>query len=85
MAAKDIIFDEKARSRVQSGEAIAIVTRGAQVWNIDDEIPGVIIYGKYEARGAHLGPESPGGEAILTHLERIGLGKGKGGILRVKK
>jgi hypothetical protein len=55
--------------RVERGEAVAIVTRQAAVWNLPDH-PGVIRYSGYEARAAHLSPGSPGGKAILDQMRR---------------
>jgi len=53
--------------RVQSGEAIVIVTRKVAAWNLPER-PGVVAYSAAQARAAHLTPESPGGLAILRHL-----------------
>jgi hypothetical protein len=53
--------------RVQSGEAIVIVTRKVKAWNLPEH-PGVVTYSAAQARAAHLTPDSPGGKAILRHL-----------------
>jgi len=53
--------------RVQSGEAIVIVTRKVAAWNLPEQ-PGVIAYSAVQAQSAHLTPDSPGGRAILRHL-----------------
>ena len=50
--------------RVQSGRAIAIITRKANVWDLDSR-SGVIVYSSGEARAAHMTPSSKGGRAIL--------------------
>lgn len=55
--------------KVRSGEAIVIVTRKAAVWNLPPELHGVVTYAATEARAAHLTPDSPGGRAILKHLQ----------------
>jgi hypothetical protein len=53
--------------RVQSSEAIAIVTRKVAAWNLPEH-RGVVTYSSGQARAAHLTPDSPGGRAILRHL-----------------
>lgn len=55
--------------RVERGEAVAIVTRQAKVWNLPEH-PRIIRYSPAEARAAHLSPGSRGGQAILSHLSR---------------
>lgn len=59
--------------RVKAGEAIVVVTRMTRVWELP-KLDGVIQYDRTEARGAHLGPATPGGRAIVKHLLRTGLG-----------
>jgi hypothetical protein len=59
---KEIVVD-----RVKSGDAIAIVTRRVNDWDLPN-IPGVVTYTPAQARAAHLTPESPGGRAIIRHL-----------------
>jgi hypothetical protein len=58
--------------KVRAGNAIVIVARKARVWGLLNE-PGVIIYDGGEARRAHLGPKSRGGQAILAHLTSYGI------------
>ena len=53
--------------RVQRGEAIVIVTRKVEAWNLPEHA-GVVTYNPGQARGAHLTPDSPGGRAILRYL-----------------
>jgi hypothetical protein len=53
--------------RVEQGKAIVIVLRKAAFWDLPRN-SGVIPYGKEHARGAHLTPDSPGGQAILRQL-----------------
>ena len=53
--------------KVESGKAIAIVTRQAKAWNLPIH-PNVIRYTGAEARGAYLTPNSRGGIAILNRL-----------------
>jgi hypothetical protein len=53
--------------RVLSGDAVAIVTRQAKAWDLPAH-SGIIRYSGQQARGAHLSPNSPGGQAILQHL-----------------
>ena len=60
--AKEFIFP-----RVESGNAIVIITRNVGVWNLPKH-QGVITYTAGQARGAQLTPDSPGGKAILKHL-----------------
>ena len=57
--------------RVEQGEAIAIVTRQAKVWDLPEH-RRIVRYGPTEARAAHLSPGSRGGQAILSHLSRNG-------------
>jgi hypothetical protein len=56
--------------RVERGEAIAIVLRKAGIWELPP-IPGVIEYSGRHAQGARLGPDSPGGRAIIERLLRF--------------
>lgn len=53
--------------KVRSKQAIVIVTRKAQEWNVPAE-EGTIIYNAGEARAAHLTPSSRGGTAIIDFL-----------------
>lgn len=53
--------------RVQQRQAIVIVTRKFQEWDLP-HVEGVVVYSAAEARAAHLTPDSPGGHAILGHL-----------------
>jgi hypothetical protein len=55
--------------RVERGEAIAIVTRQARLWELPER-PGVVQYDARQAQAAHLTPKSPGGRAILDQLVR---------------
>lgn len=55
--------------RVRRGDAIVIATRQVNLWGLPD-IPGVIRYSAGQARGAHLTPSSPGGDAILRWMAR---------------
>ncbi len=48
-----------------AGEKTIIVTRQAAVWNLPTSNPNIIIYSGGMTRGASLGPETPGGIAIL--------------------
>lgn len=58
--------------RVERRDAIAIVTRQVDAWNLPD-CTGVVRYSAQEARAAHLSPDSPGGQAIVAHArERLG-------------
>lgn len=59
--------EETVLPKVRAGKAILIVGRKARVWGITEE-PGVIVYTAGEARGAHLGPRTRGGKAIIEHL-----------------
>jgi len=66
--ARDFVLEsEFILPRVERGEAIVIVMRKVDLWNLPD-MPGVIKYDRKEARGAHLSPNSRGGKAILDHL-----------------
>jgi hypothetical protein len=58
---------ETVAPRVLSGQAIAIVTRQAQLWELP-HIEGVVVYSSQQARAAHLTLASPGGKAIIAHL-----------------
>lgn len=53
--------------RVRNGEAILIVTRQANAWDLPRH-RGIVRYSGQQARAAHLSPESPGGRAILRHM-----------------
>jgi hypothetical protein len=53
--------------RARAGKTLLVATRKAPEWGLAEE-PGVIVYKGSEARGAHLGPSSRAGEAILDHL-----------------
>jgi hypothetical protein len=59
--------NEVVLPKVRDGRAIVTVARKAKVWGLKEE-SGVIGYDRGEARGAHLGPKSRGGRAILQHL-----------------
>jgi hypothetical protein len=61
--------NEVVLPKVRDGHAIVIVARKAKVWGLKQK-PGVIVYDRGEARSAHLGPNSRGGQAILQHLAR---------------
>jgi hypothetical protein len=61
---------EVVMSRVRSGEAMAILTRQARLWNLPRH-RGVIEYSGQQARAAHLSPDSPGGQAIIRWLSRM--------------
>lgn len=53
--------------KAERGEATVIVTRKVQLWNIPPS-ERVIVYSGGESRGAHLGPKTRGGKAILSAL-----------------
>ena len=60
---------EHVLPRVRRGDAIAIVTRKASIWNLPNHAR-IIKYSAQQARAAHLTPDSPGGSAILKLLLR---------------
>jgi hypothetical protein len=70
--ARDYV-EQSVLPRVRRGDAIVIVARKSKAWGLLDDPPRVIVYGAGEARAAHLGPKSRGGEAILKFLTRRGL------------
>ena len=43
-----------------------IVTRQVEAWKLPKGLPNLISYGRGLARGASLGPDTPGGRAILA-------------------
>ena len=53
--------------RAINGDATIIVTRRAKLWNIEPS-ERVVVYKGSESRGAHLGPTTRGGAAILEAL-----------------
>jgi hypothetical protein len=57
--------------RVKIGKAIVVVTRKTREWNIKERHKGIIKYKPQHARGAHLTPNSDGGNAIIEHLKNI--------------
>lgn len=54
--------------KVKRREAIVIVTRKTRFWNLPEN-RGVILYNAGQARGASLSSNSPGGRAILNHID----------------
>lgn len=56
--------------RSQSGDVLLVVTRAARYWNLKPS-HNIVVYSNAEARSAHLGPNSRGGRAILTHLASV--------------
>jgi hypothetical protein len=52
------------------GEKTLIVTRKAKEWGIEAAPPNIVVYGRNQARGAHLGPDSDGGQAILRQFQK---------------
>jgi hypothetical protein len=55
------------RPRAKGGEAVIIVTRRATTWGLTSD-SGVVVYEGMARRGAHIGPTSSGGRAIIEHL-----------------
>ena len=53
--------------RARNGAATLVVTRKSRMWHVSGE-ENVIVYGAGQARGAHLGPTTAGGRAILARL-----------------
>ena len=53
--------------RAISGDATIVVTRKAKLWDIEPS-ERVVVYEGSESRGAHLGPTTRGGAAILKAL-----------------
>ena len=51
-------------AREASRDRMIVVTRGVKDWDVGDR-PNIITYNGGQARGASLGPDSPGGRAIL--------------------
>ena len=53
--------------KARSGEAVVVVARQAQVWDLPEH-DRIVRYRGAESRAAHLTPNSRGGRAILKHL-----------------
>lgn len=57
-------------AKVRRGDAIVVALRRAGDWNLPKH-PGIVTYGRKQARAASLSPESKGGKAILRHLSNF--------------
>lgn len=55
--------------RAQTEKVTVIMTRQVNRWDLAANFPNVIRYEGAAARGAHVGPDTEGGKAILKHLE----------------
>lgn len=62
--------------KVQRDEAILIVTRKVQEWNLPEH-NNITVYSNGEARGAHLSPASRGGRVIIERLTSAYSGRSK--------
>jgi hypothetical protein len=60
---------EVLQPRAAVGDATLIVTRQSRAWGLH-EGPGIVIYKGMVRRGAHMGPTSSGGAALLEQLAR---------------
>jgi hypothetical protein len=58
---------EYVMPKMQRGDATVVVTRKAKLWGVEPT-ERVIVYEGSETRGAHLGPTTRGGQAILRAL-----------------
>lgn len=67
-AAKNYV-QETLLTEAKIGKKLLIVMRQTKGWGVSQASKNVIIYGKHEARGASLSPDSRGGAAILRRLE----------------
>jgi hypothetical protein len=67
--ARNYVFEELL-PRAKRGDLALIVTRQAATWALGSagEREGMVVYDRYQARGASLSPASPGGNAILRRL-----------------
>ena len=54
---------------VERGTKTVVATRGAKTWNLGKSSENCVIYTGGQARGASLGPNTPGGRAILNRLK----------------
>lgn len=54
--------------RSNAGDVTIIVARAGETWGLSSQ-PNVIIYDRFEARGAHLTPDSSGGRAIVSAFQ----------------
>ena len=59
---------EHVYRRTEAGEAIAIILRNGKQWDPQSRRRNLVPYTGALARGASLGPETPGGKAILEFL-----------------
>ena len=51
---------------LMQADKTVIVTRQVEAWKLPKGLPNLISYGRGLARGASLGPDTPGGRAILA-------------------
>ena len=61
------VAKQAARRIAEDGSRTVIVARRVKEWDLPDQ-DNVIKYSPRQARGANLGPETPGGKAILEHV-----------------
>lgn len=54
--------------KIMQKKAVAVVTRQASIWGLDELADSIVCYSKGEARGAHLTPNSRGGKLLLERL-----------------
>jgi len=64
--ARDFVH-ETVLPKAARGDATVIITRKAKEWGVEPT-DRVIVYRGSEARGAHMGPDTRGGRAILAQL-----------------
>ncbi|MDB5603028.1 MAG: hypothetical protein JWN71_5072 [Xanthobacteraceae bacterium] len=55
--------------KVRKGKVTLIATRQIGTLELPPRVPSIVVYGPSQARGAHLGPDTLGGEAILQAIK----------------
>jgi hypothetical protein len=68
--ARSFVHD-KLIPRARSGDCLIVAVRKVNHWRLPS-LDNIVAYSATEARGAHLGPDSRGGAAILEFLRRTG-------------
>lgn len=68
--AREFVHDH-VLTRAEKGECIVVVTRKVREWGIP-AARNVVLYDRWQAMGASLGPGTPGGKAILRAMLEYG-------------
>jgi hypothetical protein len=63
-------FVQSLLPRAEKGDIAIIVSRSIQYTGIGEEYYQLVNFDKSLARGAPLGPDTPGGKAIIDALKR---------------